>query len=129
MTTNIEKELSILVKVTTNIEKELSILKVTKLFPLQMPAEIQLKSSLKTQSGTVCSKCLRGKTGKRVRFDFGSLYEQMQTLERSERRVTTIQQLLKGQFVSTSRLILLQIEIRCAIRFLEKKYKKVKSTW
>ena len=111
-------------------QEELSILKVTQLIPLQMAAEIQLKSSLKkTQSGPVCGRCLRGNTGKRVRFDLRPLYAQLETLERSKRRVTTIQQLLKGQYVSTSRLILLLIEIRCTIRFLKKKYKKVNSTW
>ena len=101
------------------------LVKSDKIDPYQMSAETQLKSSLKTQSGNVCRNCLRGKTAKKVRFNFGTLYEQMETLERSERRVTTVQQLLKGQFVSTSRLILLQIEVRLAIRFLEKKYKKV----
>ena len=76
-----------------------------------MPAEIQLKSSLKTQSGTVCRNCLRGKTAKNVRFNFGTLYEQMEALERSERRVKSVQQLLKGKFVSTSRLIKLKLDL------------------
>ena len=101
------------------------LVKSDKIDPYQMSAGNPLKSSLKTQSGTVCRNCLRGKTAKNVRFNFGTLYEQMEALERSERRVTSVQQLLKGKFVSTSRLILLQIEVRLAIRFLEKKYKKV----
>ena len=101
------------------------LVKSDKIDPYQMSAETQLKSSLKTQSGTVCRNCLRGKTVKNVRFNFGTLYEQMEALERSERRVTSVQQLLKGKFVSTSRLILLQIEVRLAIRYLQRKYQKI----
>ena len=87
-----------------------------------MSAEAPLKSALKRQSGTLCRSCLRGKN---VRFNFGNLYQQMEALERSERRVKSVQQLFKGKFVSTSRLILLQIEVRLAIRYLEKKYQKI----
>ena len=87
-----------------------------------MSAEAPLKSALKPQVGTLCRSCLRGKN---VRFDFGNLYRQMEHLERSERRVKSVHQLLKGKFVPTSRLILLQIEIRFAIRYLETKYKKI----
>ena len=87
-----------------------------------MSTETPLKSALKPQVGTLCRSCLRGEN---VRFNFGDLYQQMENLERSERRVKSVQQLLKGKFVSTSRLILLQIEIRLAIRYLEKKYKKI----
>ena len=87
-----------------------------------MSTENQLKSALKPQVGTFCKSCLRGEN---VRFDFGNLYRQMEHLERSERRVKSVHQLLKGKFVPTSRLILLQIEIRLAIRYLERKYKKM----
>ena len=87
-----------------------------------MSAENQPKSSLKPVVGTFCNNCLKKKN---VRFDFGSLYQEMEQLERSARRVKSVQQLLKGEFVTTSRLILLQIEIKLAIRYLERKYKKV----
>ena len=88
-----------------------------------MSAENQLKSSLNPVDGTFCNSCLKRKN---VRFDyFGSLYREMEQLERSARRVKSVQQLLKGEFVTTSRLILLQIEIKLTIRYLEKKYKKV----
>ena len=87
-----------------------------------MSAANQLKSALKPVVGTFCKSCLKRKN---VRFDFGNLYREMEQLERSERRVKSVQQLLKGEFVTTSRLILLQIEIKLAIRYLERKYKKV----
>ena len=87
-----------------------------------MSAENQLKSALKPVVGTFCKSCLKRKN---VRFDFGNLYREMEQLERSERRVKSIQQLLKGEFVATSKLILLQIEIKLAIRYLERKYKKI----
>ena len=67
-----------------------------------MSTENQLKSALKPQVGALCRSCLRGEN---VRFNFGDLYQQMANLERSERRVKSVQQLLKGKFVSTSRLI------------------------
>ena len=87
-----------------------------------MSAENQLKSSLKPVDGTFCNSCLKRKN---VRFGFGSLYREMEPLERSARRVKSVQHLLKGKFVTTSRLILLQIEIKLGIRYLEKEYKKV----
>ena len=87
-----------------------------------MSAANQLKSTLKPVVGTLCKSCL---TKKNVRFDFGNLYREMEQLERSERRVKYIQQLLKGKFVATSKLILLQIEIKLAIRYSERKYKKI----
>ena len=101
------------------------LVKSDKIDPYQMSAGTPLKSSLKTQSGTVCRNCLREKTAKNVRFNFGTLYEQMEALERSEQHVKSVQQLLKGKFVSTSRLIMLQIEVRLAIPYLERKYQKI----
>ena len=90
-----------------------------------MAAKFQLKSSLKdTQSEIICSKCSRGNTVKKVSFDLKPVYTQLEKLERSKRRVITIQQLLEGRHVSTSKLILLLIEIRFTVRALKKKCKK-----
>ena len=87
-----------------------------------MPVQSKLKSSLKPAVEKFCSKCFKKKS---VRFAFSDLYQDIEQLERNARRVKSVQQLLRGEHVKTSRLILLQIEIKLAIRYLEKKYKKV----
>ena len=87
-----------------------------------MSVQSKLKSSLKPAVEKFCNKCLKKKS---VRFAFSDLYQDIEQLERNARRVKSVQQLLRGEHVKTSRLILLQIEIKLAIRYLEKKYKKV----
>ena len=82
----------------------------------------QPKYSLKPADDTFYNKCLKKKN---VRIDFGDPYRDMEQLERNARRVKSVKQLLKGKYGTTSQLILLQIEIKLAIRYLEKKYKKV----
>ena len=93
--------------------------------PLQMATKLQLKSALKeTQSEVICSKCSRGSTVKKVSFDLKPVYTKLEALERFNRRMITIQQLIEGRHVSTSKLILLLIEIRFTVRALKKKCKK-----
>ena len=103
----------------------MGILELTRPFPLQMATNLQLKSALKkTQSEVICSKCSRGSTVKKVSFDLKPVYTKLEALERFNRRMITIQQLIEGRHVSTSKLILLLIEIRFTVRALKKKCKK-----
>ena len=87
-----------------------------------MSVKSKPKSSLKPKVDKLCTKCLKKKS---VRFDFSDLYQDLEQLECNARRSKCVKQLLKGEHVKTSRLILMQIEIKLAIRYLEKKYKKV----
>ena len=90
-----------------------------------MATNLQLRSSLKkTPSEVNCSKCSKGSTVKKVRFDLEPVYNKIEALERFNRRMITIQQLIEGRHVSTRKLILLLIEIRFTVRALKKKCKK-----
>ena len=103
----------------------MGILELTRPFLLQMATNLQLKSALKkTQSGFICSKCLKESTVKKVSFNLKPVYTKLEALERFNRRMITIQQLIEGRHVSTSKLILLLIEIRFTVRALKKKCKK-----
>ena len=66
----------------------------------------QPKYSLKPTDDTFYNKCLKKKN---IRFDFSDLYRDIDKLESNARRVKSVKQLLKGEYVKTSRLILLQI--------------------
>ena len=108
----------------------MGILELTRPFPLQMATKLQLKSALKkTQSEVICSKCSRGSTVKKVSFDLKPVYTKLEALERFNRRMITIQQLIEGRHVSTSKLILLLIEIRFTVRALKKNARKLITTW
>ena len=86
-----------------------------------MSVQSKLKSSLKPAVDRLCTKCLKKKSD---RFDFSDLYHELEQLERNVRRSKCVNKLLRGEHMKTSRMILLQIEIKLAIRYLEKKYKK-----
>ena len=71
-----------------------------------MSVQSKPKSSLKPAVDKLCTKCLKKKN---VRFDFSDLYQDLGQLERNARRAKCVKQLLKGEHVKTSRMILLQI--------------------
>ena len=90
-----------------------------------MAANLELKPALKkTQSGFVCGKCLKESTAKRVRFNLKPVYNKLEALERFNRRMITLQQLIEGKYVSTGKLLLLLIEVRFTVRALERRCKK-----
>ena len=99
-------------------------LELTRPSLLQMATNLQLKSALKkTQSGFICSKCLKEKTTKRVRLSLKPVYNKLQANERFNRRMLTLQQLIEGKHVSTGKLLLLLIEVRFTVRVLERRCK------
>ena len=85
-----------------------------------MSSQSKLKSSLKLPGDKLCAKYLK----KHVRFDFSDIYHELELLERNEKRSKCLNKLLQSEHLKTSRAILHQTEIRLAIRYLEKKYKK-----
>ena len=90
-----------------------------------MAANLQPKPALKkTQNGFICGKCLKEKTAKRVRFNLKPVYNKLEALERFNRRMVTLQQLIEGKHVSTGKLLLLLIEVRFTVRVLEQRCKQ-----
>ena len=103
----------------------MGILELTRPFLLQMATNLQLKSALKkTQSEVICSKCLKESTVKKVSFNLKPVYNKLEALERFNRRMITLQQLIEGKHVSTGKLLLLLIEVRFTVRALKRKCKK-----
>ena len=93
-----------------------------------MAASLQPKTALKkTQNGFICGKCLKDKTVKRVRFNLKPVYSKLEALERFNRRMVTLQQLIQGKYVSTGKLLLLLCEVRFTLQVLARKCKTTDS--
>ena len=89
-----------------------------------MVANLQPEPALKkTQMGFICGKCLKEQTTKRVRLSLKPVYNKLQAIERFNRRMVTLQQLIEGKHVSTGKLLLLLIEVRFTVRVLERRCK------
>ena len=93
-----------------------------------MAASSQPKTALKkNQNGVSNGKNLKDKTVKRVRFDLRPVYNKLEALERFNRRMVTIQQLIQGKYVSTGKLLLLLCEVRFTLQVLARRCKTTDS--
>ena len=93
-----------------------------------MASRSQPKTALrKNQNGVSNGKDLKDKIVKRVRFDLKPVYNKLEALERFNRRMVTIQQLIQGKYVSTGKLLLLLCEVRFTLQVLARRCKTTDS--
>ena len=83
-----------------------------------MTSQSQIKPVLKTEFN-LCKRCLKQK---KVSFDLGGIETELDIIAAKHSRI--LNKLLTADHLETTRLILYKNLLECAIRYLERKYRK-----